>query len=127
MTHIDVAWPVLHAEAGRTDGYSMIEIDRRLGQTARRCVVEHERTHVLLGHACQQPEAIERQVRDRVARRLLPLGLLEQALAFTLDLDLASWECWVTRDVMDDRLAMLTGSEHERLMLATAHHRDGVA
>lgn len=124
MPQLDVAWPVLAVELGRTDGLTRIEIDRRLGQAARRCVLTHELVHVDMGHSCRQPRRIERAVRARTARLLLPLPLIATAAAFTTDLDYMALDCWVTRDVLDDRLETLTDAERAAVMDATAHHRD---
>lgn len=121
---IDVAWPVLAAELGHTDGLTRIEIDRRLGQAARRCVLTHELVHVDMGHGCRQTARIERLVRARTARLLLPLPLITTAAAYTTDLDYIALDCWVTRDVLDDRLNSLTDTERAAVMAATAHHRD---
>lgn len=124
LPQIDLSWPTLAAELGRTDGVARIEIDRRLGQAARRCVLAHELAHVLAGHGCRQPAAAEKRVRVYTARKLLPLPILTGALAYTVDLDYVAWDCWVTRDVLDDRLESLTAAEHDAIMAATAHHRD---
>lgn len=124
LPHIDLSWPTLTTELGRTDGVSRIEIDRRLGEAARRCVLAHELAHVNAGHGCRQPARSERRIRVATARKLLPLPILTGALAYTLDLDYVAWDCWVTRDVLDDRLESLTDAERHAIMDATAHHRD---
>lgn len=124
LPQVDVSWPVLATELGRTDGLTRIEIDRRLGQAARRCVLTHELVHVERGQGCRQPPTIERLVCIETARRLVPLSALTIALAYTTDLDYAAWDLWVTRDVLDDRLGSLSDAEKEAVMEATAHHRD---
>ncbi len=123
LPHIDLSWHDLPVEFGRTDGCS-IEMDRRLSQVQRRCTLAHELTHIRRGHQTVQPPAVERSVRLETARRLLPLAILTGALAYTLDLDYAAWDCWVTRDVLEDRLDGLTDYERAAVMAATAHHRD---
>lgn len=121
---VDVTWPLLRVAYGRTDGLSVIEIDRRLGQTERRCTLTHELVHIERGHTCAQPPVVEHAVCVETARRLIPLLALTTALAYSTDLDFAAWDLWVTRDVLDDRLDGLTGDERAVVMAATAHHRD---
>lgn len=127
MPHIALSWPILHAQLGRTDGHSRIELDRRLGQAERRCTLAHELVHVELGHGCRQPEPVEARVRAMTARRLLPLRALATALAYSLELEHVAFDCWVTRDVLDDRLADLKPAEYDYLMERTKHHREDAA
>lgn len=115
-----LAWPTL----ALTDGYSRIEIDRRLTQAGRRCALDHELAHIDLGHVGGCGGRQEAAARRLSSRRLLPLPALVAALTYTTDLDYASWDLWVTRDVLDDRLAALSDTERMLIMDATAHHRD---
>ncbi len=122
--HIDVQWPQLAVEIlADTDGQDSIRIDPRLTQVARRCALDHELAHIDLGHIGGCNPAGERAARQLSARRLIPLVGLAQAMAATLDLDDVAEDCWVIRDVLDDRLAGLTQDEHWYLTAATAHHR----
>lgn len=93
----------------------------------RRCAVDHELAHVELGHVGGCSAANEQAARLRSSRRLLPVRMLAQALAFTLDLDAVAWDCWVTPRVLGDRLSTLDPGEHDRLMAATEHHRESAA
>lgn len=109
---------------GRTDGHSKIEIDVRLGQAARRCAITHELVHVERGHTCAQPPHVEYQVRIEAARRLLPITLLTDALRFSTRPEDIAFDCWVTVEVLRDRLGALSSTERLALTAHTAHHRD---
>lgn len=125
MRHIDVASPILtFPTIALTDGYSRIEIDRRLSQTGRRCALDHELAHIDLGHVGGCSSRQEAAARRLSSRRLVPLPALTAALAYTTNLDYAAWDLWVTRDVLDDRLAALTDAERAAVMETTSHHRD---
>lgn len=124
LAGVDVSWPLLTAELGRTDGLSRIEIDRRLGQAERRCVLTHELVHLEHGHGCRQPPSVERLVRVEAARRLIPLPALTTALAYSTSLEYAAWDLWVTGEVLEDRLDTLSKAEVQAVEDATAHHRE---
>jgi hypothetical protein len=119
---IDVIWPEIEI-FGQTDG-TTIQIDSRLGQTERRCTLEHEMQHVAAGHRCGQSESMELSIRQVVARRLVPISILAQALAYSLNLDEVAEDVWVTREVLDDRMAYLTEHETAEIYASTRHHRD---
>lgn len=123
--HIEVQWPLLPQRLlSLTDGYSRIEIDRRLSQVQRRCALDHELCHIDLGvlGGCGGPG--EWRIRRHSARRMIPIKMLGQAMAYTLDLDAVAFDCWVIRPVLDDRLTWLTDAERAHLEAVTAHHRE---
>lgn len=110
---VDVAWVGLpcgvHAV---TDGRTHVWMDRTLTQRERRCAIMHEIVHIERGHAEHQPPAVETSVRRETARRLLPhLGVVADALAWSLTLDEAADELWVTLPVLLDRLTDLDDAE----------------
>lgn len=124
-TQVDVQWCDLRPGVdGETDGAVSIRLSRRLGQIGRRSTATHETVHIDWGHGCGQSEAIERLVRIETARRLIPLSLLGSALAYSLDLHEVAFDIWVSRSVLDDRLAALNDREVAYLRRFTEHHRN---
>lgn len=126
MPHVEVVLVKISGpEFGFTDG-TVIELDYRLSKVQQRCTLEHELTHIDMGHTSWQPSAVEREVDRRVALRLVTIDELIDAFRFTLDRDHAAWECDVTRDTLDDRMRCLTRDERAQIRQATAHHRDAL-
>lgn len=95
-----------------------IWLDNRLSQVERRCVLEHERQHML------DPSADEEHVDQAAARSLVPLDALVSALRWSRDLREVAWECWVTLDVLSCRLTHLHPSERATVLAALQedHH-----
>ncbi len=97
---------------GCTDG-SDIWLDRRLLQAERRSTLAHELEHVRRGHTACVDDATELDVRLAVARELIPLDRLVDALLWSsIEEDLAD-ELWVDVDTIKDRLAGLDAYETE--------------
>lgn len=122
-------WEPMHDQLGRVDWYhQVITLDPRQGQAERRCTIAHELEHVRLGPAPQVPVLIardEERVNRAAARRLIPVGRLGDALAWSLDLDEVAAECWVDRRTLEARLRSLHPSEAHYLRRRTEHHRGG--
>lgn len=94
----------------------VVWMDDRLLQAERRCAVLHEMRHHQLGHEGPQPSAVEAQVRQWVARTLIPMELLLDKLAWTEDLDELASECWVDRQTLMARLDSLTEGERAQVV-----------
>lgn len=94
-------------------------------QVERRCALAHELGHRTLGHAgCEpwHPDAgrqrarMERNADAWAARKLIALEALCDAGRWTYDRDEAADELWVTRHMLDVRLARLHPVERGRLV-----------
>lgn len=104
---------------GATDG-STIWLATDQSSSERRCTLAHELIHIELGHHCCQPARVEQAVEAEAARRLIPLGRLQAALAWTaceaetaeaLDVDVA---------MLRTRIAGLTEVERAQIGQAAA-------
>lgn len=99
---------------GATDG-STIWLATDQTSSERRCTLAHELIHIELGHYNCQPAHVEQAVEAEAARRLIPLGRLQAALAWTardveaakaLDVDVAT---------LRTRIAGLTEAERTQI------------
>lgn len=111
--------------AGTYDG-STITLTSRLLQVERRCVVLHELIHDERGIPHGDDPGEESLVEQEVARRLIELDDLEDALRWSRRLHEVADVLWVTPGVLRVRLDHLHPSElHElRRRLADEHdHR----
>lgn len=112
---------------GLTDYHARIIIlDPRLTQAERRCTVAHELEHVHRGPVPgwmvpREEEAIERAV----ARRLIPLDRLADALAWTQDAAEAAEELWVDIPTLEARMRGLHPAERAHLRARLGHHEIG--
>ena len=101
-----------------------IWMDNRLLQAERRCTIAHELEHVRRGPAPADPvlRAREELAIDRsVARRMISLEALGEALAWTQDLTEAAEELWVDAPTLRTRLAHLHPAERAYLRRRLAH------
>lgn len=101
-----------------------IWMDPRLLQVERRCAIAHELEHVARGPVPPDPvlAAREEAAIDRaVARRLIPLEALGEALAWSRHLDEVADELWVDRPTLEVRLASLHPAERAHLRRRLAH------
>lgn len=96
----------------------IITLDSRLKQPERRCTVLHEVLHAKrqIFHAdavlmAKEEAAIEKLV----ARALIPVDALGEALAWAHNLDEAAGELWVDRTTLDARLGALHPAERAYL------------
>lgn len=90
---------------GASDG-RRIWMRSDLTQVERRCTLAHELEHVRAGHRDCQPEAVERQIRNRAARFLLPdPHVIAEALVWASgDVAEAADVLWVTSGTLRHRL-----------------------
>ncbi|MFC8733131.1 ImmA/IrrE family metallo-endopeptidase [Luteimicrobium sp. NPDC057192] len=106
LAHVDLIWAPLAGRYGQTDGRSKIVMHPHQLQVERRCTVAHEIVHIELG-------ADEEHVRAETARRLVDIATLVDAWRWSTSLDEIADQCWVTRAVLEDRLAHLTPDEQQ--------------
>lgn len=103
--------------------YDVVYLRKGILQVERRCSLAHELGHRALGHSgqCRHPDAARigvRQERDAdvwAATRLIELEDLADALCWTSCPDQAAEELWVTRRLLEVRLALMPVSERRRL------------
>ena len=120
----DAAWTLTfadlpHGRRGVTDCWARtVALDSRLRQVERRCVICHELVHIERGPlpdddrlAAREESAVEREV----ARRLIELQPLGEALAWSRHISEAADALWVTEDVLRSRLNCLQPSERSYL------------
>ncbi len=91
-----------------------VTLDDRLLQAERRCTVAHEVEHIRLGPLPSDPvlAAREEAAIDRaVARKLIGIGELGDALAWASSLAEAAQELWVDEDTLSVRLRHLHPAE----------------
>jgi hypothetical protein len=100
----------------------IILLERGLSTAQGRCTLAHEIAHMDLGH---YPTGVghfdRRQERDAdglAGRRLLPVGMLVEAIRAGWDLAAAADDLMVTVQVLEDRLARLHPSERHALRAA---------
>lgn len=104
-----------HGRRGVTDFWARtVALDSRLRQVERRCTICHELVHIERGPlpdddrlAAREESAVEREV----ARRLIELQPLGEALAWSRHISEAADVLWVTEDVLRARLDCLQPSE----------------
>lgn len=98
------------------DGHARVEIAHDLGWIQQRSTLAHEMHHLVAGQPCRSMcERDEREVREATARWLLPdVDEIGSTLA-QHDVAEAAKRLYVTKAVLADRLASLTGTEEERL------------
>jgi len=101
--------------AGETDfDTNTIRLQRGMLQAERRCTVAHEGFHADRGPVCDDPVLIAREeaaIDQDVARHLIGIRELGEALAWSRDLDEVAEELWVDRHTLDVRLAHLHPAE----------------
>jgi transcriptional regulator with GAF, ATPase, and Fis domain len=91
-----------------------VTLDSRLLQAERRCTVAHEVEHIRLGPVPADPvlAAREEAAIDRtVARKLIEIDDLGDALAWASSLAEAAQELWVDEDTLTARLRHLHPAE----------------
>lgn len=91
-----------------------ITLDPRQLQVERRCTIAHELVHIARGPVPADPRLAEREeaaVEQETARRLITLDDLLDALRWSDDPHEVADECWVTTDVLLNRVEHLHPSE----------------
>lgn len=89
-----------------TDGET-VWLHDRLYQAERRCAIEHEMIHLERGEHCAQDEAVEARTDREVARRLIPIPALMDAMAWSDHVEEIADELWVTPEVAQARIDSL--------------------
>lgn len=95
---------------GLTDG-DRIWLDRRQRQAQKRSTLTHELEHMERGHRGCQPPAIEAEVEDAAARKLITLTALAEAIVWATCEDELAQDLWVDRAMVRTRLERLTADE----------------
>lgn len=96
----------------------VVALDRRLSQVERRCTICHEIVHIERGPVPDDDRLAAREesaVEQEVARRLIELQPLGEALAWSRHISEAADVLWVTEDVLRVRLDHLSRSENAYL------------
>lgn len=104
-----------------------VTIDKRLLQAERRCTIAHELEHIERGPMPADPALVAREEEaiDRaVARRLIAVRHLGEALAWSRDLHEAADELWVDVPTLKARLRGLHPAERAYLRKRLEHHHD---
>jgi hypothetical protein len=98
---------------GHTDfAARTVTVDSRLDQAARRCTIDHEVEHVVRGPVGERYWPREERMIDQiVARRLIPLGRLAEAMVWAYHEEELAAELWVDVDTLRTRLHGLTDAE----------------
>lgn len=116
LVHVEVQYAELEGERmGFTRGHR-ITLDSTLMQDERRCTLAHELEHVRRGHQGCQPPAIETEVRQAAARRLIPFPSLLAALRWARTFEELIEELWVDEDTALTRLNHLHPSETTKIL-----------
>lgn len=124
---IDVVWaPLPDGLAGYWDGHRTIVLDSALTQAARRSTLEHELAHVERGPVPADAVLAAREeatVDEIAARRLIPLGLLVDALRWCQGAAGAALadEVWTDQHTLNVRLATLTADERKHIEAALSN------
>lgn len=107
---------------GCTDGQT-ITLTTGLLQAERRCVVLHELIHEERGIPHSEDPREECAVEQEVARRLVSLDVLSDAVRWSQDIHEVADACWVTPDVLRTRWQHLQPTERHHLsrVVADAH------
>ena len=121
---LEAAWTLTfaalpHGRRGVVDFWARtVALDSRLRQVERRCTICHELVHIERGPlpdddrlAAREESEVEREV----ARRLIELQPLGEALAWSRHISEAADALWVTEDVLRVRLEHLQPSEQAYL------------
>ncbi|QLQ16103.1 MAG: ImmA/IrrE family metallo-endopeptidase [Micropruina sp.] len=102
----------------------VITLDSRLRQPERRCTVLHEILHAKRGVFADDPVLMAKEeaaIERLVARALIPLRALGEALAWAHTLDEAADELWVDLATLRARLDHLHPSERHYLIRRLEH------
>lgn len=102
----------------------IVVMDRRLTQAQRRCTIAHEVEHfdVPTPESPVLAARLEQQIDQKVARRLIPLDRLGDALAWSHTIAEAAGELWVDVPTLRTRLEHLHPAERAYLNQRLAHH-----
>lgn len=108
--------------AGRradTNGIDEIRMRQRLLQVERRCSLAHEVIHLERGDTGACPPAVEAEVNQEAARRLIPWEHLLDAVQWARSEEELADELWVTVKILRARAETLHADELMTLARAT--------
>lgn len=115
LAHLTVEFRTLAVGVwGYTRG-NRITLDQTMLQDERRCTLAHELEHYRRGHNGCQPPAVEAEVHQAVARRLIPFDQLFEALRWARNVHELADELWVDEDTVTTRLQHLHPSERTKI------------
>lgn len=115
LAHLTVEYAELAVGVwGFTRG-NHITLDASMLQDERRCTLEHELEHHRRGHVGCQPPAVEAEVHQAVARRLIPFDSLLEELRWARNVHELAEELWVDENTLMTRLAHLHPSERTKI------------
>lgn len=109
--HLTLEWTEL------PDGYLAVSdedtiwMERRQRQAQRRSTLTHELVHRDHGDVGCQPPAVEAQVEEIAARKLIPLAALAEAIVWAMSEEELALDLWVDLGMVRTRLATLTDEE----------------
>lgn len=113
-------------QLGETDfDAQTITLDKRLRQATRRCTLAHELEHIARGPAPADPILLAREEEsiDRaVARRLIPIRKLVDAVRWSRDPHEIADELWVDVPTLEARIRGLHPSERAALNRVLEEH-----
>lgn len=104
-----------------------ITLDRGLLQAERRCTIAHEIEHARRGPVLDEPVLAAKEeaaIDAAVARKLIALDDLGEAVAWAHNLVEAADELWVDVPTLQARLEHLHPSERHYLRRRLAYHRN---
>lgn len=104
-----------------------VTLDRTLLQAERRCTIAHEVEHIRRGPVPVEPVLAAREeaaVEQAVARRLITIRALGEALAWSQHPAVVADELWVDEDTLRVRLEHLHPAERAYLKRRLEHHGD---
>lgn len=106
-----------------------VSLRRGMTQAERRSTLTHELVHLERGPAVRGYSAREEiEVSKEAARRLLPsVRVVGEALAWSLNIDVAADELWVDRGTLRTRLEHLHPAERAYLVRRLRHDHEETA
>lgn len=121
LEDVEVGWVSLAGDRqALTDGANRIWMDTDLTQVERRVALAHELIHIEYGHECSQDAVTEAWVDREVARWLIPMDRLVDALLWAMSEHEIAEELWVTADMVAARFTGLTAAEQDEIDVAIA-------
>lgn len=114
---ITLEWRELSLEVyALNNGRNRIWMDPRQTQVERRCTIAHELAHIELGHTGGCTSREDREVDLLVARRLIEMPDLLDALRWTEEFVEAADCLWVDEATLMARLDGLTSAERAQIV-----------
>ena len=101
----------------------IVVLDRRLNQAQRRCTIAHEMEHFGVPRPVDPVlrERLEQQIDQRVARRLIPIRDLGEAMAWAHSAAEVADELWVDVPTLEARIRDLHPTERAYLHKRMEH------